>query len=234
MSDLLFLFQTPVAADSVASAASTATFSIYEITMNSGKIGIAIVVTQLILSMIALYIFVERYLTIKRAGKVDDNFINNIRSSVQSGNIQAAKSLCANTDTPVARMVEKGLQRIGKPMDDIRVAIENTGNLEVYKLERNLSILATVSGAAPMIGFLGTVTGMILSFFTMAQNTTGVINPATLASGIYQALITTAFGLVIGIFAYVGFNSLSTYIQSVVFKMEATTVEFLDLLQEPA
>lgn len=236
MSDFIFLFQDAVldAVTSTAGETKEATFSIWKVIKESGVIGWIIVGFQLILSVVGLYVFVERYLTIKKASKVDDNFMNNIRNSVQSGNIQAARSLCMNTDTPVARMVEKGLSRIGKPMDDIRVAVENAGNLEVYKLERNLSVLATVSGAAPMIGFLGTVTGMILSFFTMAQNTTGSVSPGVLAGGIYQALITTAFGLVIGIFAYVGFNSLASYIQSVIFKMEATSVEFLDLLQEPA
>ena len=184
------------------------------------------------MSILAMYIFIERYLTIQKAGKIDQTFMSNIRSSVQSGNIEGAKGLCRNTDSPVARMVEKGLLRIGKPLRDIDTAIENVGNLEIFKLEKGLSTLASVAGAAPMIGFFGTVTGMILAFYKMAteQNVT----PDVLAGGIYQALITTAFGLAIGIVAFVGYNLLVSKVDKVVFNMEQTTVEFMDLLQEPA
>ncbi len=204
----------------------------YDLILKGGTIGVAIVVILLFLSIIALYIFIERWFTIKRAGKVDENFINNIRASVASGNLAGAKSLCSSTDTPVARMVEKGLQRIGKPLNDIDAAIENVGNLEVFKLEKNLSTLASIAGAAPMIGFFGTVTGMIIAFRQMAtqQNVT----PDVLAGGIYQALITTACGLFIGILAFVGYNLLVASVEKVVFKMEKTTVEFMDLLQEPS
>ncbi|NET33517.1 MAG: MotA/TolQ/ExbB proton channel family protein [Cyanothece sp. SIO1E1] len=207
------------------------TQSFFGIITEGGILGILIVLVLLALSVIALYIFVERYLTIKRAGRVDESFINNIRANVSAGNIQGAKALCASTDSPVARMVEKGLQRIGKPLRDIDAAIENVGNLEIFKLEKNLSTLASIAGAAPMIGFFGTVTGMILAFFKMAteQNVT----PDVLAGGIYQALITTAFGLFIGILAFVGYNVLVANVEKVVFKMERTTVEFMDLLQEP-
>lgn len=207
------------------------TQSLFDIIFQGGPLGIIIVVVLLTLSVIALYIFVERYLNIKRAARVDDTFINNIRANVASGNIHAAKALCQNTDSPVARMVEKGLMRIGKPLRDIDAAIENVGNLEIFKLEKNLSTLASIAGAAPMIGFFGTVTGMILAFYRMAteQNVT----PDVLAGGIYQALITTAFGLFIGIFAFVGYNLLVANIEKVVYKMERTTVEFMDLLQEP-
>jgi len=208
------------------------TQSLFDIILESGTLGIIIVALELVLSFIAIYIFIERYLTITRASQIDDNFMNNIRMNVQSGNIQGAKALCQTTDSPVARMVEKGLQRIGKPLRDIDAAIENVGNLEVFKLEKNLSTLASIAGAAPMIGFLGTVTGMILSFYTMAteQNVT----PTVLAGGIYQALITTALGLLIGILAYVGYNLLVANVEKVVFKMERTTTEFMDLLQEPS
>ena len=192
----------------------------------------AIVGILLLLSVIAMYIFIERYLTIKRAGKIDQNFMNNIRASVAAGNIEGAKGLCRNTDSPIARMVEKGLMRIGKPLRDIDAAIENVGNLEIFKLEKNLSKLASIAGAAPMIGFFGTVTGMILAFYKMAteQNVT----PDVLAGGIYQALITTAFGLAIGIFAFVGYNILVSSVEKVVFEMERNTTEFMDLLQEPS
>ncbi|HMR43982.1 MAG TPA: MotA/TolQ/ExbB proton channel family protein [Saprospiraceae bacterium] len=205
--------------------------SLYDIIIQSGTMGIIIYIVLLVLSFIAFYIFFERYLTIKRAGKIDENFMNNIRANVQSGNIAAAKALCQTTDSPVARMVEKGLQRIGKPLRDIDAAIENVGNLEIFKLEKNLSTLASIAGAAPMIGFFGTVTGMILAFYQMAteQNVT----PDVLAGGIYQALLTTAIGLFVGIFSFVGYNLLVANVDKVVFKMERSTVDFMDLLQEP-
>ncbi|MEO1714626.1 MAG: MotA/TolQ/ExbB proton channel family protein [Bacteroidota bacterium] len=205
--------------------------SLFDIITQGGPLGIAIVLVLLTLSIIALYIFVERYLNIKRAARIDESFIANIRANVASGNLQAAKALCQTTDSPIARMVEKGLMRIGKPLRDIDAAIENVGNLEIFKLEKNLSTLASIAGAAPMIGFFGTVTGMILAFYKMAteQNVT----PDVLAGGIYQALITTAFGLFIGILAFVGYNILVANVEKVVFKMERTTTEFMDLLQEP-
>jgi len=208
------------------------TQSLFDLITSGGMLGIIIVAILLLLSFIALYIFVERYLTIKRAGKIDQNFMNNIRASVAAGNIEAAKALCRTTDSPVARMVEKGLLRIGKPLRDIDAAIENVGNLEIFQLEKNLSRLASIAGAAPMIGFFGTVTGMILAFYRMAteQNVT----PDVLAGGIYQALITTAIGLAIGIFAFVGYNLLVANVEKVVYEMERTTVEFMDLLQEPS
>jgi biopolymer transport protein ExbB len=206
--------------------------SFLDIIIESGPMGIIIVLMLLVLSVIALYIFVERYLTIKRAGQVDHSFMNSIRANVQSGNIPGAKALCQSTDSPVARMVEKGIQRIGKPLRDIDTAIENVGNLEIFKLEKNLSTLASIAGAAPMIGFFGTVTGMIMAFYRMSteQNVT----PDLLAGGIYQALLTTAFGLFVGIFAFIGYNILVANVEKVVFKMERTTVEFMDLLQEPS
>ncbi len=208
------------------------TQSFFDLIAMGGPIGIVIVAVLILLSIIAFYIFIERWLTIQKAGQVDQNFMNNIRASVQSGNIHSARALCQNTDSPASRMIEKGLQRIGKPLRDIDTAIENVGNLELFKLEKNLSTLASIAGAAPMIGFFGTVTGMILAFYTMAteQNVT----PDVLAAGIYQALITTAFGLFIGILAFVGYNILVSNVDKVVYKMEATTMEFMDLLQEPA
>ncbi len=205
--------------------------SLYEIIASGGPLGIAIVAILLILSLLATYIFIERYLTIKRAGKIDETFMNNIRASVISGNIAGAKALCQTTDSPVARMVEKGLMRIGKPLRDIDAAIENVGNLEIFKLEKNLSTLASIAGAAPMIGFFGTVTGMILAFYKMA--TEANVTPDVLAGGIYQALVTTAFGLFIGILAFVGYNVLVANVEKVVFNMERSTTEFMDLLQEP-
>jgi len=208
------------------------TQSLLDIIVEGGPMSIAIVAVLLLLSVIALYIFIERYLTIKRAGRTDENFIGNIRASVQSGNITGALALCRNNETPQARMVEKGLMRIGKPLRDIDAAIENVGNLEVFKLEKNLSTLASIAGAAPMIGFFGTVTGMIFAFYEMA--TAENVTPDVLAGGIYQALLTTALGLAIGIFAFVAYNLLVASVEKAVFNMERTTMEFMDLLQEPA
>ena len=225
--EILFLFQN---ADIPATQVKSQ--SIIDIILLSGPLGIANVLVTVFLSFVALYIFIERYLNIQRAGRVDESFIHNIRANVASGNVQAAKALCQSTDSPVARMVEKGLMRIGKPLRDIDAAIENVGNLEVFKLEKNLSTLASIAGAAPMIGFLGTVTGMIQAFYNMATQEN--VTPSLLAGGIYQALLTTAFGLVVGIFALVGYNLLVASVEKVVFKMERTSIEFMDLLQEPA
>ena len=208
------------------------TQNIFDIITAGGPIAIVIFSILLILSIAAVFILIERWLTIGQAGKVDDNFINNIRAAVAAGNINGAKSLCASNETPVARMVEKGLSRIGRPLKDIEAAIENVGNLEIFKLEKNLSSLASISGAAPMIGFLGTVTGMILAFYKMSSEQN--VTPDVLAGGIYQALTTTAFGLLIGIFSFVGYNLLVAKTEKVVFEMERTTVEFMDLLQEPS
>ncbi len=208
------------------------TQSLFSVIWDSGILGIAIICVLLFLSVVALYIFFERYFTIKKAATIDQSFMNNIRASVISGNIAGAKALCTTADTPVARMVEKGLQRIGKPLRDIDAAIENVGNLEIFKLEKNLSTLASIAGAAPMIGFFGTVTGMILAFYTMS--TADNIGPKVLAGGIYQALLTTAFGLFIGILAFVGYNILVAKVEQVVYSMERSTTEFMDLLQEPS
>ena len=206
--------------------------NILEVLMEGGPLAIAIVIILLVLSIIAVAIFLERWRTIKKAGKIDQAFMDNIRASVAAGNIQGAKALCSTKNTPVARMVEKGLMRIGKPLKDIDAAIENVGNLEVFKLEKNLSTLASIAGAAPMIGFFGTVTGMILAFYTMASEQN--VTPDVLAGGIYQALITTAFGLLVGIFAFVGYNLLVANVEKVIYNMERVTMEFMDLLQEPS
>lgn len=221
-----FLFQTPDTEEVGAAQ------NIINIIIDGGILSMSIFGVLLILSVISVYIFFERYMTIKRAGKIDENFMNNIRSAVAAGNIEGAKAACATTDSPMARMVEKGLQRIGKPLRDIDAAIENIGNLEVFKLEKNLSTLASIAGAAPMIGFFGTVTGMILAFQTMATEEN--VGPAQLAEGIYQALLTTAFGLMIGIVAFVGYNLLVANVEKVIFKMERVTTDFMDLLQEPS
>jgi biopolymer transport protein ExbB len=204
--------------------------SAMDILISGGLIGIFIYVVLLILSIVAVYIFFERYSAINRSGKIDQHFMNNIRSNVAAGNIPAARALCQATDSPVSRLVEKGLQRIGKPLRDIDAAVENAGNLEVFRLEKNLSSLASIAGAAPMVGFFGTVTGMILAFYNMASQQS--VTPSLLAGGIYQALLTTAFGLAIGIFAFVGYNLLVSKVDKVIYMMERTTTEFMDMLHE--
>ena len=158
--------------------------------------------------------------------------MDQIKQLVLAGDISAAKLLCGQTATPIARMIEKGISRIGNPMKNIEVSIENVGKIEIYRLEKNLSLLATISGAAPMIGFLGTVTGMIQAFISIAQEE-GVVSPKLLSSGIYEAMITTAAGLLIGILAYLAYNFLVTRVQNLIHKMEYTSIDFIDLLQEP-
>ena len=195
-------------------------------------LGLGIVLILAILSVLALAIFIERYATIKKAGKIDETFLNNIRAAVAAGNIEGAKNVCKNMDSPYSRMVEKGLNRIGKPLRDIDTAIENVGNLELFKLEKRLSTLASIAGAAPMIGFFGTVTGMMLAFYKMSSESN--VTPDVLAGGIYQALYTTAGGLFIGIVAFVGYNLLVASVDKVIFQMEKTAVDFMDLLQEPS
>ncbi|NNE77650.1 MAG: MotA/TolQ/ExbB proton channel family protein [Pricia sp.] len=208
------------------------TLSVIDLIFNGGTGSVLIISVLFVLLFVALYIYFERLFAIKAASKIDKNFMNQIRDHVTNGKLEAAKLLCAQTDSPVARLTEKGVSRIGKPLDDINTAIENAGTLEVYKLEKNVSILATVAGAAPMIGFLGTVIGMILAFHEMASSG-GQAEMGSLASGIYTAMTTTVAGLIVGIIAYIGYNHLVNRTDKVVHKMEANAVEFLDLLNEP-
>jgi len=224
---MMIFFQA--VADTTAVADGAESLSVFEVLWKGGPVMVPIV----LMSIIAVYIFVERFYTIKNAQKTPQSFMNSIRDYVVSGNIPAAKSLCEETDSPIARMVEKGIQRLGKPLKNIDVAIENVGKLELYRLEKRLHIMATISGAAPMIGFLGTVLGMIQAFFEMS-NAGNNIDPGMLAGGIYQAMVTTAAGLTVGIIAFLGYNYLVTMVENVVHKMEATSVDFIDLLNEPA
>ncbi|MDB9775251.1 MotA/TolQ/ExbB proton channel family protein [Vicingaceae bacterium] len=219
--------------DTTAIVPQEETLSIMNLITSGGVGGIIIMSTLFILSILAVYIFVERYLSITKASKEDENFMNQIKDFIHDGKIDAAKALCKSTPSPIARMIEKGVNRIGKPLGDIAAAIENTGKLELYKLETNLASLATISGAAPMIGFLGTVIGMVLAFHEMAA-AGGNIDVAMLAEGIYTAMVTTIAGLVVGIVAYIGYNTLVAKVEKVVFRMEARTTEFLDILNEPA
>ena len=215
-----------------ASISEEKTLSVIDLILNGGAASTIIVIVLFILLFVALYIYFERTFAISAASKIDKNFMNQIRDHVMNGKLEAAKLLCAQTDSPVARLTAKGVARIGKPLDDINTAIENAGTLEVYKLEKNVNILATVAGAAPMIGFLGTVIGMILAFHEMASSG-GQAEMGSLASGIYTAMTTTVAGLVVGIIAYIGYNHLVVRTDKVVHKMEANAVDFLDLLNEP-
>ncbi len=209
------------------------TLSIMELILAGGPGGMLIMGILLLLSIFAVYIFVERFGAIKNANKLDKNFMNNIKDHVANGKLESAMALCQSTDTPVARMMEKGVSRIGKPLEDITTSIENQGKLEIQRLEKNLPFLATISGGAPMIGFLGTVIGMIITFKEMA-NAGGQINIGLMAEGIYTAMSTTVGGLFVGIFAYFGYNYLTARVEAVIYKMESSATEFLDLLHEPA
>ena len=208
------------------------TLSIVELIKSGGLAGQLIIALLTVLLVVALYIYFERLFTIKAASKVDPNFMNQIKDHVVNGKIEAAKAICIQVNSPVSRLIDKGISRIGRPLADINSAIENAGKLEVYSLEKNVSILATISGAAPMIGFLGTVIGMILSIFEIA-NSGGQIDIKLLADGLYTAMTTTVAGLVVGIIAYIAFNHLVGRTNKVVYQMEANSVEFLDLLNEP-
>ena len=209
------------------------TLSVIDLIANGGTGSVVIIAILFVLLFVALYIYFERLFAIKAASKIDKNFMNQIRDHVSGGKLESARILCAQTDSPVARLTEKGISRIGKPLEDINTAIENAGTLEVYKLEKNVSILATVAGAAPMIGFLGTVIGMILAFHQMATSG-GQAEMGQLAGGIYTAMTTTVAGLIVGIVAYIGYNHLVVRTEKVVHTMESNAVEFLDLLNEPA
>ncbi|WP_019668075.1 MotA/TolQ/ExbB proton channel family protein [Eudoraea adriatica] len=208
------------------------TLSVIDLIFNGGTGSIVIISVLFVMLAVGLYIYFERLLAIKAASQIDKNFMNQIRDHVMTGKLEAAKILCAQTDSPVARLTEKGISRIGKPLDDINTAIENAGTLEVYKLEKNVNVLATIAGAGPMIGFLGTVIGMIIAFHQMASSG-GQAEMGALASGIYTAMTTTVAGLIVGIVAYMGYNHLVNRTDKVVHKMEANAVEFLDLLNEP-
>ena len=237
MSLLLQIQQATGIADTLSTAAQTqalavpppdATLSLWEMVIKGGVVMIPLA----LLSVIAIYIFIERYLVIKRASRIDQNFMNNIRDFMHNGNIDSAKSLCRNTNSPIARLIEKGISRIGRPIKEIEDAIENTGKLEVHKLEKNLGILGIIAGIAPMFGFVGTIIGVIRIFYniSLADN----ISIGLIAGGLYEKMVTSASGLIIGIFAYIGYHYLAILTDKVIFKIESNAVEFIDLLQEPA
>lgn len=202
--------------------------SIIDLALQGGFMMVPIV----LLSFIAIYIFFERFLTIKKANQDPDTFMHKVKEQVLKGDINGARLLCSQTDSPIARMIEKGISRIGSPLKNIEASIENVGKIEIFRLEKNLSTLATISGAAPMMGFLGTVIGMVKAFISISQEE-GSVSPKLLSDGIYTAMITTVAGLIVGIIAYLAYNYLVSRVQKVIHKMEYTSIDFVDLLQEP-
>ena len=208
------------------------TLSIYKLIVDGGLGGQIIISILFVLLAVSLYIYFERFFAIKAASKVDKNFMNQIKDYISNGKLEAASTLCTKTNSPTARLIEKGISRIGKPLEDINKAIENAGKLEVYQLEKNVSVIATISGAAPMIGFLGTVIGMIVAIHEIA-NAGGQIDIKLLSDGLYTAMTTTVAGLIVGIIAYISYNHIVVRTDKVMYQMEAKTVEFLDLLNEP-
>lgn len=190
-----------------------------------------LMVPLVLLFLITIFIFFERWIAIRRASNVEGNFMNIIRDHIVTGNVTAARSFARNTNNPVARIIDKGIQRIGKPIDNIEKSMENVGKLELYNLEKNLSILSLNAGIAPMFGFLGTIFGMFQLFYNLAA--TGDFTIQTMASGIYTKMITSATGLIIGLLAYIAHNFLTTQVDKTAYKMEAASAEFIDILQEP-
>lgn len=209
------------------------TLSLVELIQNGGLGGQLIIGLLFLLLMVVTYIYFERLFAIRAAVKVTPNFMPQIRSFVMNGKLEGAQQLCIQENIPVSRLIAKGLSRIGRPLEDINTAIENAGRLEVYQLEKNISILATIAGAAPMLGFLGTVIGMILSIFEIS-NAGGNIDMQLLADGLYTAMTTTVAGLIVGIVGYISYNHLVVKINKAVYQMESSSLEFLDLLNEPA
>ena len=221
------LAKAPVAAAAATPAVAPQSIGLLDLLIQGGYMMIPLY----LLFVLAIFIFIQKFIVIKKASKTPSHLMDQVKLLVQNGQVEKAKMLCAGDLTPVAKMIEKGISRIGSPLKNIEVAIENVGKIEIYKLEKNLGVLATISGAAPMIGFLGTVTGMIQAFIAIAQED-GMVSPKLLSSGIYEAMITTAAGLVVGIVAYLGYNYLVTQVSKLVHHMEYTSIEFIDLLQD--
>ena len=216
------------AAAATAESSETLSIGFWDLFMSGGWLMWVLVA----LAAVMIFIFVERFIAIRKATRLDNHFMNRIRDSILEGNIEAAVDLCRRTDSPVARMIEKGIERIGRPMSDIQTAIENVANLEVSKLENGLPFLATIAGGAPMIGFLGTVIGMVQTFMDMAA-AGGTVDMSLLSGGMYVAMVTTVAGLIVGIPAYFGYNYLVARIEKLVFQMEANSIAFMDILNQP-
>ena len=222
-----FLLQVPVA--EAVTEATEIRMSLWDMTLQGGWIMLILAV----FSVIAMYIFIERFITINKAAKNDNMFMETIRNYMKDGKLDDAKVLCQKTSTPLSRMIEKGISRIGKPLNDIQTAIENVGNLEVSNLEKGVALLAMISGAGPMLGFLGTVIGMIRAFYDMSMAGNN-IDIELLSTGIYQAMVTTVGGLIVGIIAFIFYNILVSQIDKVVNLLESKSIEFMDVLNEPA
>ena len=223
---LLQIDTTSVALQTAASAPAQQ-ISIMDLLSKGGILMIPLA----ILFVAAIFVFIERLLYIRKASKVDENFMNIIRDNIVTGNVSAARSMAKNTNNPVARIIDKGIQRIGKPIDAIEKSMENVGKLEMYKMERNLNILSLIAGIAPMFGFLGTIIGMFQLFFRLAS--TGEFTIQSMADGIYTKLVSSAVGLIIGLMAYIAHSYLNTQIDKTANRMEASSAEFVDILQEP-
>jgi len=221
------LFQTPPSF--VLETAEPSKMSLWTMAVYGGPI---MIVLALMLAF-AIYLFIERLVVLKQASKEDRTFMNRIKDYIFDGKIESAIKLCREENTPSARMIEKGISRLGNPLNDVQVAVENVGNLEVAKLEKGFVIMASISGGAPMIGFLGTVTGMIMTFYTMSESSGGMIQLDYLSAGLYQAMVTTVGGLIVGITAYFMYNYLVSRVASVVRNLESKTMEFMDILNEP-
>jgi len=222
------LAQNAPAAQTAAETAKSVSIGFWELFMEGGWLMWVLVA----LAGVMIFIFVERFLAIRKASVLDMNFMNRIRDYISDGKIRVAVNLCRKTDTPIARMIEKGIERIGRPMSDVQTAIENVANLEVSKLENGLPFLATIAGGAPMIGFLGTVLGMVETFMDMSAQG-GTVDLALLSGGMYVAMVTTVMGLLVGIPAYFGYNYLVARIEKLVFQMEANSIAFMDILNQP-
>lgn len=233
---MIFQILTAISQGSIEASAQMVTpvktelsFSLIDMAFKGGWLMIPLA----LLSILTVYVFGERWWAIRKASQIDENFMRNIHDYVHEGKIKAALNLCQSQETPIARLIEKGVERIGRQLSDIQTAVENTGNVEVARLEKGLPMLATIAGGAPMIGFLGTVVGMIQAFYNMSQAGNN-IDITLLSGGIYTAMVTTVAGLIVGILALFGYNYLVSKIDNIVFKMESYTIEFMDLLHEPA
>ena len=221
---------TVASLETVAQEVPDNSIQLFEMAKSGGWI---MIVLALMLAF-AIYLFIERLVVLVKATQEDKTFMNRIRDYIKEGKIDSAIKLCKKEDTPSSHMIEKGITRIGRPMQDVQVAVENVGNLEVSILEKGLVLMATIAAGAPMLGFLGTVLGMIQTFFNMAQNASGVIEISSLSEGMYQAMVTTVGGLIVGILAMFAYNFLVSRIDRVVRQLESRTMEFMDLLNEPA
>jgi biopolymer transport protein ExbB len=227
MFNLFFLLQTDTSRLAIDTASTAKGVSLIELLTLGGWIMIPLSA----LFLITVFVFFERYLSIRKASAIDSNFMNIIRDHIVNGNVTAARSFAKNMANPVARIIDKGIQRLGKPIENIERSMENVGKLEIYNLERNLSVLSLVAGIAPLLGFLGTIIGMFQLFYSLA--TGGDFTIQTMANGIYTKVITSAAGLIIGLLAYVAHNFLTTQVDKTAYKMESASAEFLDILQEP-